>query len=95
MICFMASCGVTVLRGGTVEPGAREFDLSADVGSETYGICSNQFLDREFKTIRHELIISIHDNNIFSYEEDSQIQIINQSELFHHIDKNRLERQAV
>ena len=78
--------------GGTVEPEAREFHLAAEVGSETYGICSNRFLDREFKTVRYELKVTIHDANSFSYEEDTQLQIKGQSELFHHIDKNTLIR---
>ena len=83
----MVPRGVTVIAGGTVEPEAREFHLAAEVGSETYGICSNRFLDREFKTVRYELKVTIHDANSFSYEEDTQLQIKGQSELFHHIDK--------
>lgn len=90
--CFMVPRGVTVIAGGTVEPEAKTFDLSADAGSETYGICSNQFLDREFKTVRYELKVTIHDANSFSYEEDTQLKIKNQAEIFHHVDKNRLKR---
>ncbi len=92
MRCFIVPRGVSVIAGGTVEPDAREFNLSADLGSETYGICSNQFLDREFKTVRYELKVALGDENIFSYEEDTQIQIKGQGELFHHIDKNTLKR---
>ena len=92
MRCFIVPRGVTVIAGGTVEPGAREFHLAAEVGSETYGICSNRFLDREFKTVRYELKVTVHDANSFSYEEDTQLQIKGQSELFHHIDKNSLNR---
>ncbi len=90
--CFIVPRGVTVIAGGTVEPDAREFKLAADAGSETYGICSNQFLDREFKTIRYDLKVTIHDENSFSYEEDTQLQIKGQSEPFHHTDKNTLKR---
>lgn len=88
--CFIIPRGVAVIAGGTVEPGAREFHLAAEVGSETYGICSNRFLDREFKTVRFELKVTIHDANSFSYEEDTQIKIKGQDNLFHHIDKNTL-----
>ncbi len=93
--CFIVPRGVAVIAGGTVEPNAREFHLEADVGSETYGICSNLFLDREFKTVRYELKVTIHDANSFSYEEDTQLKIKGQSELFHHIDKNTLKRISV
>lgn len=92
--CFIVPRGVTVLAGGTVEPEAKSFELAADVGSETYGICSNQFLDKEFKTVRYELKVTIHDNQSFSYEEDTQLQIKGRKDLFHHIDKNTLKRTA-
>ena len=65
---------------------------SADVSSETYGICSNQFLDREFKTVRYELKVTIHGHNAFTYEEDTQIRMKGKDELFHHRDKNTLKR---
>lgn len=90
--CFMVPRGVTVIAGGNVEPDANAFELFADVGSETYGICSNRFLDREFKTVRYELKITIHDDKSFSYEEDTQLQIKGRQELFHHIDRNTLKR---
>ena len=90
--CFIVPRGVAVIAGNTVEPDAREFQLVADVGSETYGICSNKFLDEEFKTVRYELMVSIHDENSFSYEQDTQLQIKGQDKLFHHTDKNTLER---
>jgi hypothetical protein len=95
MRCFMVPRGVTVIAGGTVEPEAREFNLAAEVGSETYGICSNKFLDREFKTVRYELKITVHDGNSFSYEEDTQLQIKGQDKVFHHTDKNTLNRLPV
>ena len=90
--CFMIPRGVTVLSGGTVKHDAKEFSLSAEVGSGIYGICSNRYLDREFKTMRYDLKVTIHSLDSFSYEEDTQIQIKGQPKLFHHIDKNTLRR---
>jgi hypothetical protein len=92
--CFMVPRGVTILAGGTVETEAKNFELSADVGSETYGICSNPFLDREFKTVRYELKVTVHDASSFSYEEDTQLKIKGQDDLFHHIDKNTLKKMS-
>ncbi len=92
--CFTVPRGVSVIAGGTVEPDAKSFELVADAGSETYGICSNQFLDKEFKTVRYELKVTLHDDHSFSYEEDTQLQIKGQSDLFHHTDKNTLRRLA-
>ena len=92
MRCFIVPRGVTVIAGGTVEANARSFSLSADVGSPTYGICSNKFLDENFKTVRYELTVTIHDDNTFSYDEDTQLQMPGKPELFHHRDKNTLTR---
>lgn len=90
--CFIVPRGVTVMAGGTVEPNAKQFELFAEVGSQTYGICSNKFLDREFKTVRYELQVTVHDNQSFSYEEDTQLQIKGQTDIFHHTDRNTLIR---
>ncbi len=90
--CFMVPRGMTVIAGGTVEPDATTFELAADVGSVTYGICSNLFLDREFKTVRYELKVTVHDENSFSYAENTRLQIKGQDELFDHTDQNTLTR---
>jgi len=92
MRCFMVPRVVTVNAVGQVEPDARSFTLSADVGSQTDGILSNAFLDQAFRTVRYELKVTIHDNGSFGYEEDTQLQICGQSELFHHTDQNILTR---
>ncbi len=75
-----------------MEPDARSFAITAEVGSETYGICSNKFLDREFKTVKFEQKVYFHDENSFSYEEDTHLQIKGQSDIFHHVDKNTLNK---
>ncbi len=92
MRCFIVPRGVSIIAGGTVEPDAKEFELIADLGSETYGICSNKFLDTEFKTVRFEMKVVVHNDDSFSYEQDTQLRIKGQSDLFHHIDKNTLRR---
>jgi len=88
--CFMVPRGVTIIAGGTVEPGATAFELAADVGSETYGICSNRFLDRAFKTVRYELSFELRDASTLHYREDTVLRIAGMDELFHHTDENTL-----
>jgi hypothetical protein len=92
MHSFMIPRGVTVLAGGSAEPNATVLELSATLGSPTFGICSNPFLDREFKTVRYEAKITFHNAKSFTYEEDTQLQMNGQDSLFHHFDKNRLEK---
>ena len=90
--CFMVPRGVTVIAGGTAEPDARSFELLATLGSETYGICSNRFLDQEFKTVRYELKFEKRDANTIHYWEDTVLAIRGQREPFHHTDENTLTR---
>lgn len=90
--CFVIPRGICVLAGGMSEPDAKQFQLSAKLGSETYGILSNEFLDQEFKTIRYDLTVTLHSAHEFSYEEDTQLQIKGQKEIFHHRDQNRLRK---
>ena len=90
--CFMVPRGVTVIAGGDAEPDARSFELVAEAGSGTYGICSNRFLEREFKTVRYELSFEQRDANTIYYSEDTVLKIQGQDELFHHTDENTLTR---
>lgn len=90
--CFMVPRGVTVMAGGTAEPDATAFELNATLGSETYGICSNRFLDREFKTVSYQLRFEALDADTIRYWEDTVLEIPGQSEPFHHTDENTLKR---
>ena len=84
--------GVTILAGGGAEATDKTFSLVATVGSETYGICSNRFLDKEFKTVKYELKVTVHGANSFSYDENTQLKVRGQSNIFNHRDKNTLTR---
>src|SRR4051812_47327960 len=53
MHSFMIPRGLTVLAGGQAEADSTVFKVSATLGSPTFGICSNPFLDREFKLVRY------------------------------------------
>lgn len=90
--CFIVPRGISVIAGGTVNPGDKEFFLTSEVGSPTYGICSNQFLDQEFKTVKFELKIKIFDANSFFYDEVTHILLKGRDKIFLHTDKNTLNR---
>jgi hypothetical protein len=92
MKCFCVPRGINVLAGGATEPNAKILELSAELGSPTYGITSNKFLDEEFQTVGFKVKFTIRDDNTISYEEDTVIKIKGQAELFHHTDKNTLKR---
>ena len=92
MRCATVPRGNSFIARGTIEPDAKEFDLAADVASETYGICSNKFLNEEFKNFCFDMKITIHNNDSFSYDQDTQLQIKGNPNLFHHTDKNTRRR---
>lgn len=89
---FVLPRGIAVNAGGTTDPDSKEFSLSAKVGSETYGVTSNPFLDEEFKTLSYDVTFKIVDDNTLSYDENTRIQIKNQDQVFDHTEKNTLFR---
>jgi len=84
--------GQVLLAGGPAEPDARDFEVTAAVGSEVYGILSNPFLDQAFRTVSYRMHVTVHDDGTWSYEEEGVLDIAGRDTLFHHIDRNTLTR---
>jgi hypothetical protein len=84
--------GQVLLAGGTAEPDATEFEVTAVVGSEVYGILSNPFLDQAFRTTSYRMQVRVHPDGTWSYEEEGVLQIPDRDEPFRHIDRNTLSR---
>ncbi len=94
MRSFVVPRGVVVNAGGNALADSRKFQMSAEVGSEVYGILSNPFLDRAFKTVRYDLAVEILTDDRFSYSEDTVLKMANTTDLFHHVDSNKLSKQT-
>ncbi len=88
--CFMVPRGVLINAGGNAKADSTRFHLSAAVGSETYGILSNKYLDESYKTMNYELDVDISAHGQFSYKEDTQLWIPVNDAIFHHTDQNTL-----
>jgi hypothetical protein len=88
MRCFL------IPRGSALAPDANEFTLTSDLGSETYGILSNQFLAAQARTVHYEVNIAVSDEGVFTYEEVSLIEHGKLSEHLSHTDSNTLHRIA-
>jgi hypothetical protein len=86
--------GQTVMAGGTVEPDATEFEVSASLGSERFGILSNPFLDRWFQTVNFRIRVKVHDNGTWSYDQVTELRIAGRDGLVQHTDRNTLTRVA-
>jgi hypothetical protein len=81
-----------VLAAGPAAPDATEFEITAALGSEVYGILSNPFLDESFRTLSVRIHVTINGDGTWSYEEDTVLVIPDRTEPFHHIDRNTLSR---
>jgi hypothetical protein len=84
--------GLTAMASGKASPEAKEFELIAIQGSDTYGICSAPFLDYAFKTVEFRIHIKINEDGTWSYDQDTVLKIAGQEELFHHKDSNTLHK---
>ncbi|MDE2596087.1 MAG: FABP family protein [Sphingomonadales bacterium] len=86
--------GQTVLAVGKAKADAKTFTLEAKRGTTDYGICSNPYLEENFRTDSFTITVTVHDDGTWSYEEDTVMQVTGQAEPFHHKDGNRLHRVA-
>jgi hypothetical protein len=86
--------GQVVLAAGPAEPDATEFEVTASLGSEIYGILSNPFLDRAFHTVSFRVRVNVHEDGTWSYEEHTTLRVPDREDLVDHVDRNTLMRIA-
>jgi hypothetical protein len=78
-----------LMAGAVVEPDATSFTLESTLGSTTYGILSNPFLDRIAHTTRFDVTITITPDS-FSYDETTVIEHQKVPTVIMHTDRNTL-----
>ena len=83
-----------VLAAGTAETDATEFEVGAALGSETFGILSNPFLDRAFRTVSFRMRVTVHDDGRWSYEQHTEMRMPDRADLVDHVDRNTMTRIA-
>ncbi len=83
-----------VMAHGKAAHDAKEFELSATLDSEHFGIRSAPFLDYAFRTVSFNIRVTINPDDTWSYEEDTVLLIRGKDEPFHHTDRNTLTRIA-
>jgi hypothetical protein len=91
MRCFMVPRGSMILAGGTAHAGDTTFTMQAEVGSETYGILSNTYLDRAARTVLYQVTVTVEGEQ-FSYESTTTIEHARLGEPLEHTDRNVLRR---
>ena len=96
--CILQS--LTIPRGqiamakGQATADARSFNLTAERGSTENGICSNGFLEENFRTERFSITVTVHDDDTWSYDETTVLMIKGVPEPFMHTDRHTLHRVA-
>jgi hypothetical protein len=82
--------GQTALAVGKAASNATSFELTAVRGSTVNGICSNPFLEENFRTMEYRIKVTINANGTWEYEQVTTLQVRGQSEPFLHTDRNVL-----
>lgn len=86
--------GQVLLAGGPAAADATHFELRAEAGSPLYGIASNPFLERAFRTLSYRIAVTTNADGTWSYEEEGLLDIPGRDEPFAHTDHNTLTRVA-
>ncbi len=84
--------GQSLLAGGHATSDATAFEVSATRGSPLYGIVSNPFLDRAFRTLAFRLAVTLGPGDTWAYEQETTLAIAGRDEPFVHRDRNVLRR---
>jgi len=89
--CFTSPRATTLIAGGTAEPDATTFKLAAQLGSNTYGILSNKYLDEVAKTTRFDVTVTV-EGDTFTYDETTVVEHTKFPAVILHTDRNTLKR---
>jgi hypothetical protein len=92
--CFLIPRARPWWRGGIVAPDATTDTLKASVGSQTYGILANNWLDKNARSVTYEVTIDTSVDGEFTCDETTVIQHARMSEAVVHTDRNTLRRIA-
>jgi len=82
----------TVLAMGSAAADATRFELTARRGTTVNGIVSQPFLEEAFTTAEYRIVVTLHADGSWSYDEDTVLMIRGQAEPFHHRDRSTLVR---
>lgn len=82
--------GQIAMAVGRASKNATCFELVAQRGETTFGICSNPFLEEAFKTLAYRIAVTIHPDGTWSYAEETTLQIKGSEKPFAHRDSSTL-----
>jgi hypothetical protein len=79
--------------GGTAEPDASEFTMRAELGSTSYGLLSNRYLDEHSRCVSYEITVTTRPET-WSYDETTMVDLVAHESGVRHTDRNILHRVA-
>jgi hypothetical protein len=94
MRCFVIPRGSVLIAGGTASADSKTFTMQSTLGSQTYGVLSNIYLDSMARTTAFQVTIDVHDDGSWSYDETTWVYLEAINRLVPHTDQNRLYRVA-
>ncbi|WP_431267306.1 heme-binding beta-barrel domain-containing protein [Dankookia sp. P2] len=86
--------GQVAMAVGQAKPDATRFELRAERGLLTWGICSNPFLEEALRTDSYRTTVTLNPDGTWTYDEDTVLMIRGRAEPFHHTDSNTLAKVA-
>ena len=92
MRCFMVPRGSVLIAGGPASADSKSFTMQSTLGSQTYGILSNLYLDAHARTTAYHVKVDVHSDGSWSYEETSWVYLEALNKLIPHTDGNHLHR---
>ena len=83
--------GSVIVAGGAATADSTSFTMTADCGSEEYGILSNRYLATNARCSRYEVTVTV-EGDTYTYDEDTVLDMAGHDEPLHHTDRNVLHR---
>jgi len=91
MRCFMVPRGSTILAGGNCAPDATHFEMAAKQGDNAFGVLSNPYLMERARCTEYKFSCTV-ENDTWSYDEDTVLEMTVTGNAVHHTDKNTLRK---
>ena len=82
--------GQVVLASGIAKPEDKIISVTATRGDTRYGICSTEFLDEAFRTTNYRCDITFNDDDSWTYNIQTELQVKGREQPFDHHDTNTL-----
>jgi hypothetical protein len=86
--------GQVLMATGPAAPDATDFEVASEIGSDIYGILSNPFLCRSFRTTAFRMRVTINGDGTWSYVQQTDLVIPDRDDVFVHVDRNTLTKVA-